>query len=111
DVGCFATVTMPTRDYDRVRESLGLFIVLRGHERAELERVVEGAEAYVVIEKADVMRLHRAGTRTAELLDRSGAASTRRHMTDSTRALILASALANTLLETLRDVGDHVVDA
>ena len=32
-------------------------------------------------------------------------------MTDSTRALILASALANTLLETLRDVGDHVVDA
>ena len=56
DAGCFATLAVETSEYDRIRASPRLFIVSPGHERPELERVVERVDEYHVVEKAEAAR-------------------------------------------------------
>ncbi len=51
DESCVSTVTMTVRDYERIRAEPTRFVVCIGHERADIERVVERTPEYLVVEK------------------------------------------------------------
>lgn len=55
-VGCQEHVELTERAYERVRADPNRFIVLPGHEVLDVETVVERADGYNVIEKADEVR-------------------------------------------------------
>lgn len=48
---CVGTIDMPPGDYERVVRERYRFVVIAGHEDEAIERVVERAAAYVVVEK------------------------------------------------------------
>jgi hypothetical protein len=50
-LGCNVLIGMTLADYEKVRSSPRRFVVLDGHEMAQVERVVERREHYVVVEK------------------------------------------------------------
>jgi hypothetical protein len=43
------TLTLP--EYEQVRANPRRFVMIRGHELAEVERIVAGTPAYVIVEK------------------------------------------------------------
>jgi len=49
--GCTSLLSMTIRDYDRVHGQRDRFIVARGHVNPELERIVEEADRYLVVDK------------------------------------------------------------
>jgi hypothetical protein len=49
--GCKSLLSLTIGDYDRVHGQRDRFVVARGHVDAELERVVEEADHYVVVDK------------------------------------------------------------
>jgi hypothetical protein len=51
DPDCAHRLTADIEDYDEVREEATRFIIAPGHEEPEIERVVERAGEYVVVEK------------------------------------------------------------
>jgi hypothetical protein len=51
DRQCALTVGLGRRAYERIREHEAWFFVLPGHERPEIERVVEQHDDYLVVEK------------------------------------------------------------
>jgi hypothetical protein len=51
DAGCVEQITIDPETYRRVRAEPRLFIVRRGHEDHQLERIVETHDAYLVVEK------------------------------------------------------------
>jgi hypothetical protein len=51
---CTAEVLIDTDDYSRIRAVPQRYVVLGGHELADVERVVEGAGDYVVVEALEV---------------------------------------------------------
>jgi len=51
DGGCGQRVRVPVEVYERVRQQDDRFVVRPGHETPELERAVEWAESYVVVDK------------------------------------------------------------
>ena len=56
---CATRIALPAAAYARVRERPGCFLVLPGHERLDMERVVEQHESHLVVEK-DATLLERA---------------------------------------------------
>jgi hypothetical protein len=48
---CTYPIAIQTGDYENVRRHSGRFIVLPGHELAQLEYVVDTAHGYLVVEK------------------------------------------------------------
>jgi hypothetical protein len=48
---CFETIEIPPPEYERIVEDRYRFVLIPGHEDAEIERVVERHEAFVVVEK------------------------------------------------------------
>lgn len=64
DETCATRVRVPLATYERVRSNPVRFIVVPGHERADLEHVVERGDGFVVVEK-DIP----AAERVAELTD------------------------------------------
>ena len=50
-LGCSELVAMTVRDYERVRRHPRRFLVARGHERPEIETVIETHPDYAVVEK------------------------------------------------------------
>jgi hypothetical protein len=48
---CTAAIELNAREYEAVREVETQFLVLRGHERAEIEDVVGGGEGWVIVRK------------------------------------------------------------
>ncbi|MBV8430695.1 MAG: hypothetical protein JO244_06010 [Solirubrobacterales bacterium] len=52
-LGCNDLIELSPRQYERVRANPRHFIVLPGHERPEVEVVVERAPGYLVVEKLD----------------------------------------------------------
>jgi hypothetical protein len=50
-LGCTEVVELAIGDYERVRRSGRRFVVVRDHVDTEIERVVEDAGSYVVVEK------------------------------------------------------------
>jgi hypothetical protein len=51
--GCNELIELSVREYERVRSNPRHFIVLPGHERPDVELVVERREGYLVVEKVD----------------------------------------------------------
>ena len=51
--GCDGRVLMTLDEYERVRGERDRFAVLPGHESDEIERVVEAADRYVIVDKRD----------------------------------------------------------
>lgn len=51
DSDCTATIPLDGGEYARIRALPGWFVVLPGHERADVERVVERHDGYLVVEK------------------------------------------------------------
>jgi hypothetical protein len=60
-LGCNALLELSVREYERVRSNSRRFIVRPGHERLDVEVVVERQPGYCVVEK-----LAEAGTRAEE---------------------------------------------
>jgi hypothetical protein len=53
NVNCTERVTMTELEYEAVRSDPTHFAVIEGHERLELERVIQHAGDHVVVEKTD----------------------------------------------------------
>ena len=51
--GCDAKVRMTIEEYEVVRTQDDRFAVVPGHEAAEIERVVDGNDRFVVVDKVD----------------------------------------------------------
>lgn len=51
--GCSATVELEIADYEHVRKGFDRFLVIPGHEIAEVDRVVERHPAHLVVVKPD----------------------------------------------------------
>jgi len=51
DSDCDAFVSMTEREYEHVRSDNDRFAVVPGHEDEQIERVVERAERYVIVDK------------------------------------------------------------
>jgi predicted NBD/HSP70 family sugar kinase len=51
--GCLEQVVVTLAEYERVRAAPTHFVVRHGHELAEVERVVERTDRFVVIEKEE----------------------------------------------------------
>jgi hypothetical protein len=49
--GCSGLVTLTVAEYDGVHSQDDRFVVLRGHESDEIERVVEERAGYLVVDK------------------------------------------------------------
>jgi len=61
DMGCFEQLAVPTDEYERIRSDATLFFTLPGHERLEVEAIVEQDDGYLVVRKhegeaADIAR-------------------------------------------------------
>jgi hypothetical protein len=52
-LGCNELLELSVRDYEEVRAHPRRFIVVPGHERLDVERVVQRRPAYLVVEKLD----------------------------------------------------------
>lgn len=50
--GCSAQIPIASDPYERVRAGPTLFIVVPGHETAEIEEIVDKQDAYFVVRKA-----------------------------------------------------------
>ena len=50
-LGCNDLIELSPREYERVRSNPRRFIVLPGHERLEIELVVERRSGYLIVEK------------------------------------------------------------
>ena len=51
DPHCFETIALSNDTYRNLREDPQRFVLVPGHELAELERVVERFQSYLVVEK------------------------------------------------------------
>lgn len=51
DPTCAATIRLTAAEYEDVRRAPNRFVVVPGHHRSEIERVVDGAARYYVVEK------------------------------------------------------------
>jgi hypothetical protein len=49
--GCSGLITLTLAEYEAVHSQDDRFVVLRGHENAEIEKVVEDRESYFVVDK------------------------------------------------------------
>lgn len=52
-LGCNELIDLTPREYEEIRSNPRRFVVIPGHELAEVETVVEKREGYLVIEKLD----------------------------------------------------------
>ena len=50
-LGCNTMLELSAREYERIRSNSRWFVLARGHELPEAEKVVEQAAGYVVVEK------------------------------------------------------------
>jgi hypothetical protein len=53
DKGCEGSLLMTLGEYERVRSQRDRFVVLPGHENAEIEHVVERADRFLIVDKRD----------------------------------------------------------
>jgi hypothetical protein len=58
DTACFEKIEIPRSEYDRIASHIARFIVVPGHERDEVERVVERHDTFFVVEKVGEAREH-----------------------------------------------------
>lgn len=53
NTGCVSWIVVDREDYQRVRANPRRFLVLPGHEKPEIETVVEQTDDYLVVEKPE----------------------------------------------------------
>ncbi len=51
DTACAESLEITAAEYERVRADGAQFVVVRGHELPEIERVVDGTDRFLVVEK------------------------------------------------------------
>jgi hypothetical protein len=51
DASCAEIVSLTTTEYERARSRATLFVVRPGHERPEIEKVVEESDGFKIVEK------------------------------------------------------------
>jgi hypothetical protein len=51
DTTCFANIELREDEYERARSRPTVFMLVPGHERLEIERVIEGNERFLLVEK------------------------------------------------------------
>ena len=51
EMSCTKIVELTNEEYERVRSHATVFVVVPGHERPEIEKVVERNEAFLLVEK------------------------------------------------------------
>lgn len=51
EMSCTKIVELTSEEYEHVRSRATVFVVFPGHERPEIERVVEEREGYLLVEK------------------------------------------------------------
>ena len=52
-MACAEMIDVPAADYERIRSDSLLFIIVPGHEIADIEDVVEGHETFEVVRKRE----------------------------------------------------------
>jgi hypothetical protein len=62
DEDCTAAIDLSVREYEAVRAVETQFVVIRGHERADVEDVVAGAEDWLMVRKRGEAAQIAAGT-------------------------------------------------
>ena len=62
DEDCTAGIQLSVREYEAVRAVETHFVLIRGHERAEVEDVVDGTENWLVVRKRGEAAKIAAGT-------------------------------------------------
>lgn len=67
DVSCTTKIELKLFEYEAVRARPKTFFILPGHERLEVDRVVEGNERYTIVEK--IVALDDAATRALTTTD------------------------------------------
>ena len=53
DADCTEQLTVRVSDYERVRRDARCYVIAKGHEIADVERVVEQADGYDVVQKRE----------------------------------------------------------
>jgi len=56
DADCTERLDVPVSDYERVRDDSDLYVIARGHELPDVERVVERREGWEIVRKVGVAR-------------------------------------------------------
>jgi hypothetical protein len=51
DVGCRETMQLATIEYEAVRSMPNTFVIVPGHERLEVERVIDDNDRFMLVEK------------------------------------------------------------
>ena len=51
DMTCIETIELTNDEYERARSRPTVFMLVPGHERLEIERVIEGNERFLLVEK------------------------------------------------------------
>ena len=54
DTGCTERLALPASDYARVRGDASLYVIARGHELPDVERVVDRRDGWEVVRKVGV---------------------------------------------------------
>ena len=62
DVDCTAAIDLSVPEYEAVRAVETQFVLIRGHERLDIEEVVDGAENWLVVRKRGEAAEIAAGT-------------------------------------------------
>jgi hypothetical protein len=52
---CIQQIELPLQVYDGIASRTGCFLLVTGHENPEIDTVVEQADGYVVVEKAELV--------------------------------------------------------
>ncbi|HEV8099194.1 MAG TPA: hypothetical protein VGP56_08590 [Gaiellaceae bacterium] len=55
DETCFEKVSVAVEEYEQIRLHGDWFVILPGHEKLDVERVVQQNDGYVVVEKFEVV--------------------------------------------------------
>ena len=51
DTACFKTIELTNDEYERARSRPTVFVLVPGHQRPEIERVIEENERFLLVEK------------------------------------------------------------
>jgi hypothetical protein len=67
DVACMDTIALDTAQYEAIRSKRKVFVIVPGHERLEVERVVDEDDRFMLVEKTmladEIERLADSGNR------------------------------------------------
>jgi hypothetical protein len=64
---CIESLVLDLSEYERIRSDANLFVIVPGHERLEVDRVIDQGRGYVLVEKtAEVQKVIATDPRSPE---------------------------------------------